>query len=41
MKENAGAADIRLTAAEVAAIDRALDETPMSAVFGGSQIVKG
>ena len=41
MKENAGAADIHLTAAEVAAIDRALDETPMSAVFGGSQIVKG
>ena len=41
MKENAGAADIRLTAAEVAAIDRALDETPMSAVFGGSKIVKG
>ena len=41
MKENAGAADIRLTAAEVAAIDRALDETPMSAVFGGSRIVKG
>lgn len=41
MKENAGAADIRLTAAEVVAIDRALDETPMSAVFGGSQIVKG
>ena len=41
MKENAGAADIRLTATEVAAIDRALDETPMSAVFGGSQIVKG
>ena len=41
IKENAGAADIRLTAAEVAAIDRALDETPMSAVFGGSQIVKG
>lgn len=39
LKENAGAADIRLTAEEVARIDRALDAMPMSEVFGGSKIV--
>lgn len=39
LKENAGAADIVLTPAEEVAIDRALDEMPMSAVFGGSKIV--
>ena len=40
MKENAGAAAIHLTGAEVAAIDKALDETPMSAVFGGTRTVQ-
>ena len=36
LKENAGAADIALSAAEVAAIDEKLSDMPMSAVFGGS-----
>lgn len=40
MRENAGAADISLTADEVAALDNALDTIPMSEVFGGSRIVK-
>lgn len=40
MQENAGAASIHLTAAEVTYIDKALDETPMSEVFGGSKVVK-
>lgn len=40
MRENAGAADIQLTADEVAALDRALDTIPMSAVFGGSRMTK-
>lgn len=40
MRENAGAADIQLTADEVAALDRALDTIPMSAVFGGSRMSK-
>ena len=39
-KENAGAADIVLTVNEVAAIDKALNEMPMSAVFGGSPAQK-
>lgn len=39
MKENAGAADIRLSPSEVAALDKALDAIPMSAVFGGSKLV--
>lgn len=38
MKENAGAAEVRLTPAEVAALDRRLDAIPMSAVFGGSRV---
>lgn len=38
LKENAEAADIKLTAEEVTAIDRALDDMKMSDVFGGSQI---
>ncbi|MGM9796227.1 MAG: aldo/keto reductase, partial [Parabacteroides sp.] len=38
LTENAGAADIHLSAADVAAIDQALDLTPMSAVFGGSRV---
>lgn len=40
MRENAGAADISLTADKVAALDNALDTIPMSEVFGGSRIVK-
>lgn len=40
LKENAEAAEINLSAAEVAALDEALDKTPMSAVFGGSRITK-
>lgn len=39
LRENLGAAAVVLTAAEVSAIDRALDGMEMSAVFGGSQIV--
>lgn len=38
MKENAAAAEIQLTQAEVSALDAALDSVPMSAVFGGSSI---
>lgn len=37
--ENAGAADVTLSAEEVAAIDKALDGMEMSEVFGGSKIV--
>ena len=40
LKENAGAAAISLTAEEVAALERALDEIPMSEVFGGTKIKK-
>ena len=40
LKENAGAAAISLTAEEVAALDRALDEIPMSEVFGETKIKK-
>jgi aryl-alcohol dehydrogenase-like predicted oxidoreductase len=39
MRENAGAADVRLSQAEVADLDKLLDTIPMSAVFGGSKIV--
>lgn len=39
LAENAGAAEVVLSAAEVAALDAALDKMPMSAVFGGSKIV--
>ena len=38
MRENAGAADIVLSAAEVAQIDHILDTIPMSAVFGGTAV---
>ncbi|MBR3722510.1 MAG: aldo/keto reductase [Selenomonadaceae bacterium] len=38
LKENAGAADISLTANEVKALDEALDNMEMSAVFGGAQV---
>ena len=40
MAENAGAAGIRLTAQEMQALDDALDQMEMSAVFGGTPIVK-
>ena len=40
LKENAEAAEINLSEAEVAALDEVLDKTPMSAVFGGSRITK-
>lgn len=40
LKENAEAASIHLTSAEVAALDKALDNMEMSEVFGGSKIVK-
>lgn len=40
LKENAGASDIVLTTDEVKAIDSALDNMKMSAVFGGSRSVK-
>ena len=38
MRENAGAAEIFLTSAEVAQIDRLLGTLPMSAVFGGAAV---
>lgn len=38
LKENIGAADIRLTAGQVQAIDDALATMPMSEVFGGSPL---
>ncbi|MCM1107013.1 MAG: aldo/keto reductase [Blautia sp.] len=38
MKENAGAADVELSAEEVGALDDALDRIEMSEVFGGSRI---
>jgi aryl-alcohol dehydrogenase-like predicted oxidoreductase len=37
MEENARATEIKLTTDEVAALDRALDRLPMSAVFGGAR----
>ncbi len=40
LKENAAAADIRLSPEEVETIDRTLDTMPMSDVFGGSKIIK-
>lgn len=40
LKENIGAADIRLTAAQVQAVDDALSAMPMSEVFGGSPLKK-
>lgn len=39
LKENAGAADIRLTTEEIMTIDCTLDTLPMSEVFGGSRII--
>lgn len=40
LKENAGATKVKLSAVEVAELDKALDSIPMSAVFGGSRITK-
>ena len=40
LMENAGAAEIKLSAEEVAALDNKLNHIKMSAVFGGSKIVK-
>ena len=40
IRENAGAADIVLTAEEVATIDKSLDSMEMSGVFGGSPVKK-
>ena len=40
LRENLGAASIELTAAEVAAIDEALNGMTMSSVFGGSAVKK-
>lgn len=40
MKENAGAADISLSEAEVKKLDDALDTMKMSAVFGGTKVMK-
>lgn len=40
LRENAGAADAELTAAEVRALDEALDGMELSQVFGGSKITK-
>lgn len=39
MKENIGAADIRMSTEEIAKIDKALDTMEMSEVFGGSKII--
>ena len=38
LKENAGAADVNLSATEVQALDDALDKIEMSAVYGGAPI---
>lgn len=40
LKENAGAVDVKLSADEILAIDKALDNMPMSEVFGGSKILE-
>lgn len=39
LQENLGAADVKLTPAEVAALDHALDTMPMSEVYGGIQYI--
>ncbi len=39
-KNNEGVADIILTSNEVSAIDNKLDNINMSAVFGGSKVIK-
>ena len=40
LTENLGAANIELTAAEVTALDAALDRIPMSAVYGGAPVIQ-
>lgn len=40
LKENAGAAEVKLTPEEVSRIDAALDAMPMSEVFGGAAVKK-
>ena len=40
MKENAGAAQIKLTAKEIETLDRQLDTMEMSDVFGGTDVKK-
>lgn len=40
LKENAGAVEVKLTAKEVQAVDKALDGMEMSEVFGGSRVVR-
>ncbi len=40
LTENLGAADVKLSAAEVAALDAALNQIPMSQVYGGAPVVK-
>lgn len=40
MRENAGAADVNLSAAEVAQLDHILETISMSAVFGGTEVVR-
>ena len=40
LQENAGAADVILTADEVKAIDDALNHMEMSEVYGGTKVIK-
>ena len=40
LQENAGAAEVELTAAEVSDLDKALESIPMSEVFRGSRVVQ-
>lgn len=40
LKENAGAADVKLSSEEVKALDEGLNQMEMSEVFGGSRIIK-
>ncbi len=40
LTENLRAADVKLTAAEVAALDAALDQIPMSEVYGGASVLQ-
>lgn len=40
LTENLGAADVKLSQQEVAALDNALDNIPMSQVYGGASIIK-
>lgn len=40
LTENLGAAEVELTAAEVAVLDAALDRIPMSEVYGGAPVIQ-